>query len=168
MRLWTRTAVAIGMTLVAAGMVAGCGFRPLYAPIESGGQLAAISVAEIEGKTGHVLKAQLERLMAAGRPAGAQSTHRLVISLEERLETLGLRVDSSATRTDLILTATYTLLDASGQEAAKGRLETAVSYDVPLNAFGEFSAQNDARERAGETMAELLRADLAARLTPKP
>lgn len=156
------------MAAAVALLASGCGFRPLYAPMESGGQLASIAVAEINGKTGHVLKAQLERLMAPTRQAGAPPAYRLQVDLEERLETLGLRVDSSATRTDLILTATYVLLDAQGQEAAKGKLETAVSYDVPVNAFGEFSAQNDARERAGETMAELLRADLAARLAPKP
>jgi LPS-assembly lipoprotein len=159
---------AIALCGALAGMAAlgGCGFRPMYAPAETGSALSQIVVGEIEGKSGHVLKAQLDRLFSAGRAAGADPAYRLSIRLEERLEPIGLRRDSSATRTDLTLTATYSLTDAAGKELFKGKVDTTVGYDVPASAFGEFAAQNDARERAGETLAELVRADVAARMSP--
>jgi LPS-assembly lipoprotein len=162
---------AVLMVALAAGMAAGlggCGFRPLYAPIESGASLSQVAVGPIDGKSGHVLKAQLERLIGAGRDRTATPAYTLSVTVKERLEPLGLRIDASATRTDLTLSADYVLTDAKGAEAARGVLSTTVGYDVPVSAFGEVSAQNDARERAGETMAELLRAELAARLAPKP
>lgn len=157
----------LALTTALAAPLGACGFQPLYAPAEVGGSLSRIAVGEIEGKTGHSLKAQLERITSAGRDRNAAAEYTLSVKLEERLESLGLRIDSSATRTDLILIATYVLTDANGAEALKGSLQTSVGYDVPISAYGEFAAQNDARERAGEIMAELLRADLASRLAPR-
>jgi hypothetical protein len=39
-----------------------------------------------------------------------------------------------------------------------------VNYDIPTAAFGEIAAQDDARERAAETMAQRFRAELALRM----
>jgi LPS-assembly lipoprotein len=158
MRAWMALTLALGL--------AACGFQPLYGSGESGRVLSSIVVGTVDGKTGHVLKAQLERRMSAGRAAGAAPAYTLSVALQERLEPIGLRIDASATRTDLTLIANYVLRDANGLEAAKGKIETTVGYDVPASAFGEVSAQNDARERAGETMAELIRAELATRIAP--
>ena len=41
---------------------------------------------------------------------------------------------------------------------------TTVNYDIPMTAFAAISAQEDARERVAETMAERFRAELALRL----
>lgn len=158
MRAWIALALAVAL--------AGCGFQPLYGASESGRALSSIAVDTVAGKSGHVLKAQLERLMSAGRTPGAAPAYTLAVELEEKLEPIGLRIDASATRTDLTLVARYVLRDANGLEAAKGKVETTVGYDVPASAFGEVAAQNDARERAGETMAELIRAELATRIAP--
>jgi hypothetical protein len=45
----------------------------------------------------------------------------------------------------------------------RGSVFTVVTYDIPTAAFGEISAQDDARERAAETMAQRFRAELALR-----
>ena len=158
MRAFAALALAMGL--------AACGFQPLYGSSESGRALSSIAVETIQGKSGHVLKAQLERLMSAGRTADAPPAYTLSVVLQERLEPIGLRIDASATRSDLTLVANYILRDANGLEAAKGKIETTVGYDVPASAFGEVAAQNDARERAGETMAEMMRAELATRIAP--
>ena len=39
-----------------------------------------------------------------------------------------------------------------------------VNYEIPTAAYGEITAQDDARERAAETMAERFRAELALRM----
>jgi hypothetical protein len=44
---------------------------------------------------------------------------------------------------------------------------TVVNYDIPTAAFGEIAAQDDARERAAETMAQRFRAELALRLAQR-
>ena len=46
----------------------------------------------------------------------------------------------------------------------RGSVFTVVNYDIPTAAFGEISAQDDARERAAETMAQRFRAELALRM----
>ena len=43
-------------------------------------------------------------------------------------------------------------------------LSTVVNYYIPTAAFGEIAAQDDARERAAETMAQRFRAELALRI----
>jgi hypothetical protein len=39
-----------------------------------------------------------------------------------------------------------------------------VNYEIPTAAFGEIAAQDDARDRAAETLAQRMRAELALRL----
>jgi hypothetical protein len=46
----------------------------------------------------------------------------------------------------------------------RGSVFTVVNYDIPTAAFGEIAAQDDARERAAETMAQRFRAELALRV----
>ena len=48
-----------------------------------------------------------------------------------------------------------------------GSVTTVADYDIPTAAFGEISAQDDARERAAETMAERFRAELALRMAAR-
>jgi hypothetical protein len=84
--------------------------------------------------------------------------------LSERVNRLGIRVDESASRADLVITARYTLFGLPGEDNIDGRLTTTVSFDIPANAFGEIAAQDDARERAGEVLAQMMRTELAIRL----
>lgn len=148
---------------LAALMLAGCGFRPMYAPsADGGGANPPISVATIDGKTGHVLRAELTRML--GTPADAASAWLLEVQLTETVNRLGYRIDESAQRADLVVTANYTLEPAGETgEPLTGRITSTVSYDIPLSAFGEIAAQDDARERAGENLAQLLRIELAHR-----
>jgi LPS-assembly lipoprotein len=133
--------------------LAACGFSPMYAPLSGGGPaIGPVEVSLIQGKSGHVLETELNRI--------------LDITLLEQISPLGLRRDESATRAQLQLTANYVLTPANGDErsAIRGSVVTVVTYDIPTAAFGEISAQDDARERAAETMAERFRAELALRV----
>jgi LPS-assembly lipoprotein len=144
--------------------LAGCGFRPMYAPLPDGsGPIGAISVAPIDGKAGFVLQTELARLLTVTTGPGTPRV--LEVELTESVVRLGYRIDESAQRADLIVRANYTLAPATdGEEALTGSLSTTVSYDIPLSAFGEIAAQDDARERAGENLARMLRVELAQRL----
>ncbi len=151
--------------LIAVALVAlaGCGFKPMYAPTGGDAVIGAVTVPEIAGKSGHVFRTELTKLLGAER--GSATSRRLEVALTERIGSLGLRVDESATRADLTLIADYVLFDAAGVELFRGAVTQIASYDIPTSAFGEVSAQNDARERAAAMLAERMRTELALRLS---
>ncbi len=153
----------IALALVA---LAGCGFRPMYAPATTGGGalIGAVSIAEVPGKSGHAFRTELTRLLDAERNTAGEP-RRLDVTVSELVSALGLRVDESATRADLILTGVYKFYDVGGAELVNGRAVATVSYDIPISAFGAAAAQDDARERAGVLLADKIRTDLALRLT---
>jgi len=88
----------------------------------------------------------------------------LEITLQETVIGLGLRRDESATRAELRLTANYVLTPPNNGRVIRGSVFSVVNYDVPEAAYGEITAQDDARERAAETMAQRFRAELALRM----
>ncbi len=143
-------------------LLAACGFQPMYAQPGGGAAIGPVSVAQIDGMAGHVLKAELDRLLAVENNGDPPAT--LEITLSEQVTPLGIRVDESATRSELRLIANYVLTPAAGGRVMRGSVFTVVNYDIPTAAFGEIAAQDDARERAAETMAQRFRAELALRL----
>jgi LPS-assembly lipoprotein len=148
-----------GLTL----LLAACGFSPMYNSPGAGGARAIgpVTINEIDGKAGHTLRTELTRILDVENDGSPPSD--LHITLSETVSPLGLRRDESATRAELRLIANYVLTPPDGR-VMRGSVVTVVDYDVPTAAFGEISAQDDARERAGETMAERFRAELALRM----
>jgi LPS-assembly lipoprotein len=144
-------------------LLAGCGFQPMYAPAAQGGPaIGPIFVDTVPTKAGYVLKSELDRLFDVERGRGP--VRRLSITLSESVAGLGFRLDESASRSDLILAASYTLYDVNGKAVLNGAVNAVASYDIPSSAYGEIAAQNDARERAAEVLAERLRSELALKL----
>jgi LPS-assembly lipoprotein len=150
-------AVAIALLAVSA-----CGFRPMYGPSSEGAVIGPVQVAEIDGRAGHALGQELSRLLTA-EANRAGPTRVLEVTLTESVSRLGYRIDESARRADLIVVANYRLL-TPGQPDLTGRLTTTVGFDIPDSAFGEITAQDDARDRAGEALAHQLRTEIALRL----
>jgi LPS-assembly lipoprotein len=144
-------------------LVAACGFQPMYAPAGGGAAIGPVTVEQIDGKAGHVLKTELDRIFAVENNGATPAM--LQITLSEQITPLGIRVDESATRAELRLIANYILTPATpGAQVMRGSVFTVVNYDIPTAAFGEITAQDDARERAAETMAQRFRAELALRM----
>lgn len=150
---------------IALTALAGCGFKPMYAPSGGDATIGSVSIPEIPGKSGHVFRTELSKLLGAER--GSPTSRRLEVALTERIGTLGLRIDESSTRADLTLIADYVLFDAQGAELFRGAVTQVASYDIPTSAFGEVSAQNDARERAAAQLAERMRSELAIKLNQR-
>jgi LPS-assembly lipoprotein len=143
-------------------LVAACGFQPMYAQPGGGPAIGPVNVAQIDGNAGHVLKAELDRILAVENNGSPPA--RLDITLLEQVTPLGIRLDESATRSELRLIANYVLTPAGEGRVMRGSVVTVVNYDIPTAAFGEIAAQDDARERAAETMAQRFRAELALRV----
>jgi LPS-assembly lipoprotein len=150
------------MIASAALFLGACGFSPMYAPAGGGPAIGPVHVTEIDGRSGHVLKTELDRILDAENTGGEPA--QLEISLQEVVTPLGIRRDESATRAELRLTANYILTPAHGGEIMRGSVVSVVNYQIPTAAYGEITAQDDARERAAETMAERFRAELALRM----
>ncbi len=149
------------LLFAALTLLAGCGFTPLYAPQPGGAPaIGAVQIPEIPGRAGHVLRRELDRILSVENGGEPQL---LEVSLREDVSRLGLRVDESASRADLRLTARYTLTPRAGPPV-RGTVMTTATYVIPTASFGEIAAQDDARERAAETLAQNIRADLALRL----
>jgi LPS-assembly lipoprotein len=153
----------LAFAFVALAALSACGFKPMYAPPAAGGAvIGQVSVPEVPGKSGHAFRTELTRLLAAERSAGP--IRQLDVTVNETVAQLGLRVDESATRADLLLTGAYVLHDVDGRDLVRGSASVVASYDIPVSAFGAAAAQDDARERAGVMLAQRVRADLALRL----
>lgn len=151
------------LIVAAALLLAACGFQPMYAPAGGGAAIGPVEIAQIDGKAGHVLKRELDRILAVEN--GDAPPMRLDITLSEQVTPLGIRIDESATRAELRLIANYVLTPPANQgQVMRGSVFTVVNYDIPTAAFGEIAAQDDARERAAETMAQRFRAELALRV----
>lgn len=144
-------------------LLAGCGFQPMYAPAGGGAGIGPVQISTIEGKAGHVLRTELTRLLGVENGQGGPPMH-LDITLREVVAPLGIRIDELATRAELRLTANYVLTPANGGRVMRGSVVSVVNYDIPTAAFGEITAQDDARERAAETLAQRFRAELALRM----
>jgi len=144
-------------------LVAACGFQPMYSPAGGGAAIGPVQIAEIEGKAGHVLRTELDRILSVENGSGTPA--QLEITLSEQVTPLGIRRDESATRAELRLIANYVLTPAApGAQVMRGSVFTVVNYDIPTAAFGEIASQDDARERAAETMAQRFRSELALRM----
>ena len=152
--------LAMAVALLA---LTACGFRPMYGPSSEGALIGPVQVAEISGRTGSALSQELSRLLTAEAGRGGP-TRVLEVSLSETVSRLAYRIDESAQRADLIVVATYRLA-TPGEPDMTGRLTATVGFDIPDSAFGEITAQDDARDRAGEVLAHQLRTEIALRLS---
>lgn len=149
--------------LIGLALLSACGFTPMYAPGPGGSAaIGPIAIGQIDGRAGHVLRTELDRMLSVERGAAGPQRH-LDVTLTEQVGGLGLRLDESSSRAELRLTALYVLTQPDGPEL-RGTLTSIVNYEVPNAAYAAIAAQDDARERAAETMAERLRAELALRL----
>lgn len=151
------------VALIGLALLSACGFSPMYAPGPGGtAAIGPISIGQIDGRAGHALRTELDRMLAVEQGA-AGPQHHLEVTLSEQVIGLGLRLDESSSRAEMRLTALYVLSDAGGHEI-RGTLTSIVNYEVPAAAYAAIAAQDDARERAAETMAERKRAEIALRL----
>ena len=70
-------------------LLAACGFQPMYAPAGGGPAIGPVQISEIEGKAGHVLRTELDRMLAVENGAGEPSV--LEITLLEQVTPLGIQ-----------------------------------------------------------------------------
>ena len=152
-----RFLIALALTLPA------CGFQPVYAPGGSASFASGnITVKEIPGRSGYVLRRALQQELAAGLP-NLGSTAILEVDLEDKLTRLQFKPDGAASRSSYTAKASYVLAGETISIAGKSDAET--SFSVPDEPYGDISAQANASDRVMRVLASRIVDDLRLQLS---
>lgn len=154
--------------------VSACGFRPLYAPPAedvSGGsvyafeELKAVEVALLPDRDGQYLRNKLVRLL---QPEGRArvTKYGLQVSFSENKSSLDVQQSAVATRANLSVTANFSLVALSdGRAVHTGNVRATGGYNIFDSEFQTLIAEQGARERALDSIAEQIRIRIATALT---
>ncbi len=152
---------SLSAALLVAGLsLAGCGFSPLYgersASSVAAPELAAIQIDSIPNREGQLVRNNLLDKMQP-RGAAAKPLYRLQVGVSISRENLGVRIDDTATRGNLTMTAGYSLIDlASGKPLMSASSRAISSYNILDSDFATVISENDAiRRTAGEVSEEI-------------
>ena len=138
-------------------LLAGCGFQPLHGRPDAGNQtttaLSLVSVAPIPDRLGQLLRIELtNQLTPLGPPKSP--AYVLAIDVNEVKQELGVRKDATATRANLIFTATFKLTDTETNESLfSGTVRSINSYNILDEDFAPLTAETDARRRGARDLA---------------
>ncbi len=155
----------IGALLCVLG-VAGCGFRPVYAPAESGetvavDQLAAVRIEPLRDRAGQQLHNFLrDELNPKGQPTSPD--YKLQIELSQRTETLAFRQDETATRANIIVNTAFVLRAADDDRVLfAGRLSSINSYNILDEQYPTDISAADALRRSLRELSQDIKLRLA-------
>ena len=162
---WSRTILAIAL----AGLLFGCGFRPLYGTTETDRRvadlLAQVRIETIPDRTGQKLRNfLLDRINPAGQPARPHYYLSVKIGIS-RID-LGILRDETATRAILVLTANYFLRDRARKVTLiQGSTQSTNSFNIVASDFATLSGETDAIERAAREISDDIKTRLALYFT---
>ncbi len=147
--------------------LAGCGFQPLHST-KTGASvagLAEIRIMPIADRIGQQLhNLLLDKLTPLGPPAAERYVLR--VTLSESLQSLAVRKDDVATRANLILRASFTLVRAQDDfTLLSNSAISANSYNILREEFATVSAENDARARAVRELSDEIKTRIAIYLS---
>lgn len=139
-------------------LLAGCGFEPLYGENElataTEERLAQISVNPIEDRVGQLVRIALTNRLTPTRPA-PRPQYTLRVTLNESKTSLAVEKDSSATRANLTLLASFVLVvNGSGERLTTGSVRSVNSYDIVDSDYATLAAESDARRRGATDIAD--------------
>lgn len=153
-----------GLVTVAA-LLASCGFRPLYGPQGSDSaayELAAIAINAVSERLDQNLRNDLiQGLTPFGEPA--QPAYDLFIKANKSSSALAIQSNSTITRFNLLVTASFVLRDReSDLPIFRGSASAVGSYDAVRSDFATLTAEQDSARRTVREIAEEIRAQLSA------
>ena len=157
----------ISLVAAAAIVLGGCGYRPLYGDrgAASGAnvreRMAEIKILGIADRRGQVLRNYLlDRMNPAGEPAQARYTMSVITSEITRIT--DSRADGTATRSDLVVSARFTLRDTRNDTVVYiDRAEGVGTFNLLTNRFASVSSEDEARKRVMETIADQITTQVA-------
>ncbi len=151
--------------MLCALALSACGLQPLYGRQSSGGstlgELQTIRITPIADRPGQELHNALRNeLNPRGQPADPR--YALKVTLTVSKDEIGVQKDDTATRANLILSGTFTLVRLADRVLmTSGIAKSIVSYNIVTSEFGTYAAEEDARKRGIKQLAQQLRLRLA-------
>ncbi len=146
--------------------LSSCGFAPVYATPEARGtggeasELQYVDIDQIPNRAGQELRNNLIAILPPGQGA---ARYRLEVKLSEAIDDFGIRRDTTATFARLAVTARYRLFERSIEKPIlDGTVRAINSYNILASTFATLSAEEDARSRASEQLAQDIKLRLAA------
>lgn len=145
---------ALAAVAVAGCMLCACGFQPMYGqraptatPVSS--DLASIEVGIIPDRSGQLLRNELTILLNPASDTGVSRRYTLSVGLKEEVDTFAVERSGFATRANVQVAATYTLVeDATGKPILSGTSRAVSGFNILREDFSTYVASGDARNRA--------------------
>lgn len=149
--------------MLGLGLVAGCGFHPVYKAGGSGdlrGPLSRVEVQNQKGTGGYATRnAVLDAIGAPDHPA--DPAYFLSLKVSEDRESAGIQADETVSRINVSLTGTWQLLASDHQTVlTKGTERRTVSYNVVQDEYATLIAGREASEQAGRQVGQAIRSRL--------
>lgn len=157
-----------GAVAIAGLLLSACGFQPMYgkrapeaAPLSA--DLAAIEVGVIPDRSGQLLRNELIHLLNPASDAAPPRRYTLAVALKEEIDTFAVERSGFATRANVEVRATYTLVDeTTGNPVLAGTSRAISGFNILREDFSTYVASGDARNRAISQIAFEIRNRLAA------
>jgi len=155
-------------------LVAGCGdsgFRPLYASSSLVGgadvnqKLAQLEIAPIPGRVGQRLRNELIYESTGGGHA-LPPEYRLEVVMRESIDATLVQIDGNSSGSVYNIKATFRLIRLADKSVALTGASTGrIMFQRFDSVFANVRARNEAENRAAKTVADDLKARLAAYLS---
>ncbi len=155
-------------------LAAGCGdsgFRPLYATSSIAGtdvnqKLAELEVAPIPGRVGQRLRNELIFQSTGGGYAAPQAMYRLEVVLTESISATLVQIDGNSSGSVYNLNAAFRLVRLDDRSVAlQGQSYGRSAFQRFDSVYSNVRARREAEDRAARTVADDLKARLAAYLS---
>lgn len=152
-----------------AGLLAGCGFHPLYAPADSGApgpaeaELAAIFVPVIPDHSGQLLRQALQQRLE-GSGLGTAKRYELAVSFGLAADSIAIRPDSTASRVRLIGNAPWrlTTVGFTPEPLTSGQAHAVDGYNIIGQQYFAAELENETiTRRVAEALADQIVTRLA-------
>ncbi len=168
---WSKPFRMLAVSLLLAGIVAGCGFRPLYKQTGSTNTVqdfSQISIAQPEDRPSQQLRNfLLDSLTPYGQPD--RPLYRLEYRLSETVGSVFVTRTEEITRNNLQLNVTVYLRDyQTGIVLTSLSTTSQASYNVTLADYANLVSEKNARERALRDVAEQIRLRLGNYFDRRP
>ena len=159
---WSAGLLSAVLWLGLALTISACGFQPLYGrgdgqELSAVEHMAAIRVAPLPDRIGQQMHNLLrDRLNPLGQPH--TPGYRLDVRLRESRQELGIRKDETATRANLVLSASFKLTElGSSRVLLQGNTSSVNSFNILTSQFATTFSESDARGRALRELSDDIR-----------
>ena len=160
-----RLTCAVVLT-AASLMVAGCGFKPMYADPDTSSMdpaltdaMAAVRIRPIADHDGVKLRQALREGLQPSGPAD-RVVYDLDVQMRSVTQELGVRKDATSSRANRVYTARFSLFE-NGRRIFGDHVQTIVSYTIADDQYATVTSIEDAGERAIKQIGNAIKTRLA-------